>query len=235
MNILITGASRGIGYEMARKFASLGNNNVIALARTEEKLNNLKNLCIKQNFKSNLYPIVFDLESSSSYESSLRPKILEQVDHIDILINNAGYLTSKPFSNLLEEDLNRMIDVNLKAPIKLIQFLLPYMKSGGHIVNISSMGGFQGSQKFPGLSVYSSAKAGLICLTECLAEEFCDSGISFNCLAIGATDTEMLREAFPGYDPPFTASDMADFIVDFALNKAKYFNGRVIPVTKSTP
>ena len=144
-------------------------------------------------------------------------------------------LINKPFEKLSISDMNRMLQLNLAAPAQLIQCLLPIIKKPSHIVNISSMGGFQGSQKFPGLSIYSAAKAGLASLTECLAEEYKGSGISFNCLAIGATDTEMLREAFPGYIPPFKASDMADFIVDFALNKQKFFNGKIIPVTVSTP
>jgi NAD(P)-dependent dehydrogenase (short-subunit alcohol dehydrogenase family) len=128
-----------------------------------------------------------------------------------------------------------MIHVNLSAPARLIQCLLPMMKKGSHVVNISSMGGFQGSQKFPGLSIYSATKAGLASLTECLAEEYKGTGISFNCLALGATDTEMLNEAFPGYKAPFTAEEMASFIVDFALTKHKFMNGKIIPVTISTP
>jgi NAD(P)-dependent dehydrogenase (short-subunit alcohol dehydrogenase family) len=104
-----------------------------------------------------------------------------------------------------------------------------------HIVNISSIGGFQGSVKFPGLSAYSSSKAALVCLTECLAEEFKDKNIAFNCLALGAVQTDMLNEAFPGYKAPVSASSMASFVTDFVLKAHHFMNGKIIPVSLSTP
>ncbi|RPH29772.1 MAG: SDR family oxidoreductase [Bacteroidales bacterium] len=234
MNIIITGASKGIGFEVARKCAALGDNNIIAIARTEERLKNLKSACIRENIQAHLYPVVFDLEKLDSYESLIK-EIKNHFNEVDVLINNAGLLINKPFEKLSSSDISRMIQLNLSAPVHLIQSIIPLMKKPCHVVNISSMGGFQGSQKFPGLAIYSAAKAGLASLTECLAEEYKGSGLSFNCLAIGATDTEMLREAFPGYDAPFNASDIAEFIADFALNKYKFFNGKIIPVTVSTP
>ncbi|MHC1704666.1 MAG: SDR family NAD(P)-dependent oxidoreductase [Tenuifilaceae bacterium] len=235
MNIIITGASRGIGFDTAKRFASTGDNIIIAIARNESKLRDLKNACIRENIQAHLYPIVFDLETSDSIEESLLPKIKQIVNSVDILINNAGLLFNKPFEKLTNSDISRMIQLNLIAPAKLIKSLLPIMNKPSHIINISSMGGFQGSQKFPGLSIYSASKAGIACLTECLAEEYKNSGISINCLALGATDTEMLQEAFPGYQAPIKSSEMADFIVDFALTKHKYFNGKILPVTISTP
>lgn len=234
MNIIVTGASRGIGFEVAKQLASISYNRVIAIARSKEKLKLLQKICIDQN-NSNLIPIVFDLTNTLQYESLLIKQINSQFDKVDILINNAGFLVNKPFEQLSTVDIGSMIQVNLNAPARLIQCLLPMMIKGSHVVNISSMGGFQGSQKFPGLSIYSATKAGLASLTECLAEEYKDSGISFNCLALGATDTEMLNKAFPGYKAPFTAEEMASFIVDFALNKHKFMNGKIIPVTTSTP
>lgn len=235
MNIIITGASRGIGFEVARRFAAIGDNNILAIARNKANLEELKNVCARENSESLIIPIAFDLEKTDLYESVLMKDIETCFGEVDILINNAGLLFNKPFEKLSKSEINRMIQLNLTAPTHLIQCFLPIMRKPSHVVNISSMGGFQGSQKFPGLSVYSAAKAGLASLTECLAEEYKESGISFNCLAIGATNTEMLREAFPGYNAPFQASDMADFIVDFALNKSKFFNGKIIPVTISTP
>lgn len=235
MNIIITGASRGIGFEVAKKLASISENKIIAIARNKEKLEVLQKTCIDNNKNSNLIPIVFDLVNTEQYENSLVKHIKSSFDKVDILINNAGYLVNKPFNKLSNADINGMIQVNLNAPARLIQCLLPMMKKGSHVVNISSMGGFQGSQKFPGLSIYSATKAGLASLTECLAEEYKGSGVSFNCLALGATDTEMLNEAFPGYKAPFTAPEMASFIVDFALTKHKFMNGKIIPVTISTP
>jgi NAD(P)-dependent dehydrogenase (short-subunit alcohol dehydrogenase family) len=235
MNILITGASRGIGFEVARQFAALGDNNIVAIARSEGKLKELKNACIRANIQAHLYPVVFDLEAGQPYEETLLPRIQQHIDSIDILVNNAGLLVNKPFDELSDEEMLRMTRVNYLAPARLIRAVRQLLKPGAHIINIGSMGGFQGTQKFRGLSMYSSGKAALASLTECLAEEYKGTGITANCLALGATDTEMLREAFPGYKAPVNSNDMAEYIVDFALRGAKYFNGKIIPVSSTTP
>jgi NAD(P)-dependent dehydrogenase (short-subunit alcohol dehydrogenase family) len=109
------------------------------------------------------------------------------------------------------------------------------MLEGSHIVNISSMGGFQGSSKYRGLSYYSASKAAIGCLTECLAIEFSEAGIKVNCLAIGAVQTEMFEEAFPGLKAPVSASEMGRYVSEFALNGHKFFNGKILPVAISNP
>lgn len=109
------------------------------------------------------------------------------------------------------------------------------MREGGHIVNISSMGGFQGSVKFPGLSAYSASKGALAILTECLAEELKDKNIKVNCLALGSSQTEMFEAAFPGMQAGTLAFEMGRYVADFALNGSKYFNGKIIPVSNTTP
>jgi len=235
MNIIITGASRGIGYEVAKIFAAKGDNHIVAIARNEQKLQALKKACLTMNGKVNIYPITFDLENIDLMKDKLLTDIQKNIGSIDIIINNAGLLINKPFEKLTIAEISRMVQLNLTAPALFIQTLIPLMNKPGHIVNISSMGGFQGSQKFPGLTIYSATKAGLASLTECLAEEYKNSGLKFNCLALGSTDTEMLREAFPGYQASFTASEMAEFIVDFAVNKHKFFSGKIIPVSVTTP
>jgi len=103
------------------------------------------------------------------------------------------------------------------------------------VVTISSMGGIQGSMKFAGLAAYSSSKGAVITLSELLAEEYKEQGIAFNVLALGAVNTEMLQEAFPGYEAPISAAEMADYIANFALIGNKYHNGKVIQVSSSTP
>ncbi len=235
MNIVITGSSRGIGFELAKQFARNGNHNIFAISRNPERLNELKSACIRENVEAHLYPIPFDLTSNSDFEESLFKKIFELAPTIDILINNAGYLANSRFDELSDEDLNQMTQINFTAPAKLIKTLLPIMKSGTHVVNIGSMGGFQGSVKFSGLAGYSATKAALASLTECLAEEYKESGISFNCLTLGAVNTEMLAQAFPEMSAPLNADEMASFIVDFALNGNRFFNGKIIPVSTSTP
>ena len=144
-------------------------------------------------------------------------------------------MINKSYNQLLSNDIDEMLNTNVKAPFLLIQKLVPFMKKGSHIVNIGSMGGFQGSAKFSGLSIYSASKAALAILTECLAEELKDLEIQVNCLALGATQTEMLRSAFPDYTAPLKAFEMARFIAEFALNGNKYFNGKILPVSISTP
>lgn len=126
-------------------------------------------------------------------------------------------------------------DVNVFGVAQLIQCVLPFMTSGSHVVNVSSMGGVQGSAKFAGLSAYSSSKGAIITLNELLAEEYKDKGIAFNTLALGAVQTEMLEEAFPGYKAPVSASQMATYIKEFSLSGNQFYNGKVLPVSASTP
>jgi short-subunit dehydrogenase len=154
---------------------------------------------------------------------------------VDILINNAGYLVNKPFQEINETDIEKSFRVNFTSAFKLTQLLITHFNKNAHIVNISSMGGFQGSVKFQGLSVYSASKSALSCLTECLAEELKDQQIKVNCLCLGAVQTEMLEEAFPGYKAPVIAKDIASYIFDFASNAHHYLNGKIIPVSLSTP
>lgn len=236
MNIVITGASRGIGFELAKIFCLNTNNTIVITARSIEKLNELKQACIRLNPNSKIVPIACDLSNSNAV-SAFTLELNKHLSSIDILINNAGGIVNKPFLDLSQADIEHVYKVNVFSVITLIQNLLPYMeqKTKSHIVNISSIGGFQGSAKFAGLSAYSSSKAALTCLTECLAEEFKDMNTAFNCLALGATQTEMLEEAFPGYKAPISAAQMAEYIADFSKNAQKYMNGKIIPVSLSTP
>lgn len=237
MNIVITGASKGIGFQLAKLFANDDDNTVISIARSESLLKELKNECIRQNLRNKLKLIVFDIENPKNVRNNLKNEILKHISSIDILINNAGYLVNKSFENFTIEEIHKTFNINLISHAVLIQDLIPLLKESklSHVVNISSMGGYQGSSKFPGLSFYSSSKAALANLTECLAEEFKNDQIKFNCLALGAVNTEMLQSAFPEYKAPINADEMAKFIHEFAINGNKYFNGKIIPVSLSTP
>ena len=236
MNIIITGASNGIGYFTALALSQNEKNIVLALSRDEQKLYKLKTESKKNNPESNLHYMVFDLENIDL--EKLNEK-LEQIKFksIDVLINNAGRLINKPFEYLTDNDWKEIYSVNVFSPVRLIRTLLPLMgkKEKTHIVNIGSYGGFQGSSKFRGLSAYSSSKAALANITECLAEEFKESNIAVNCLALGAVQTEMLKKAIPGFEAPTTPHQMAQYVADFAVNGHKYFNGKIIPVARSNP
>jgi len=232
MNILVTGASRGIGYELVQLFSRKDSNKVIAIARNAEKLTQLS----KSAPYGNIIPLQLDLADENQI-NKVADAVKTHLSVIDIVINNAGALVNKPFMELTSSDLKKVYQVNVFSVFELTKQLLPLMntQNKSHIVNISSVGGYQGSVKFAGLSAYSSSKAALVCLTECLAEEFKDKNIAFNCLALGATQTEMLEEAFPGYKAPVSAKEMAQFILQFSLTAQAVMNGKVIPVSLSTP
>lgn len=224
-NIIITGTSRGIGFELARLFANQGHQ-VLALSRDTGPISEL-NL-------SNCNYFSFDVTSSNDI-SKASEFVHDNWSHVDILINNAGYLIKKPFSKLTNEDFIKSYQINVFGTSALIREILPFMNKEGHVLNISSMGGIQGSTKFPGLSAYSSSKGALITLTEVLAEEYKLKGPSFNVLCLGAVQTEMLREAFPGFKAPLSALEMATYIMEFALTANKFYNGKVLPVSSTTP
>jgi short-subunit dehydrogenase len=232
MNIVITGASKGIGFEAALRLNTDPNNKIVAIARSKSLLENLKQTC---KYTENIHILPFDFKKFGLYKSDLIPQTLEFIDQIDVLINNAGLLVNKSFSKQNEEDIDRQLDINFKAPFMLTQLLLPFFNKGAHILNISSMGGVQGSSKFSGLSAYSASKGALAVLTEVMAEELKDQNIKANCLALGATQTEMLAEAFPGYEAPISAAEMGKYVADFAINGHKFYNGKILPVALSTP
>lgn len=236
MNIIVTGASRGIGYEIVKQLSANSNNHVIAIARDKVKLQKLKEDCLSVNASAQVTIIPFDLNTSTINEE-LIPSILARVNAVDVLINNAGTLLNKPFEEITAKELFYVYNVNVFSIIQLTQALIPYMGKveKSHIVNISSMGGFQGSAKFSGLSAYSSSKAALANLSECLSEELKERNIAVNCLALGAVQTEMLKEAFPEFNALVSATQMAEFIANFALTGHQYFNGKVLPVSLSTP
>jgi len=237
MNIIVTGASRGIGYETARSFALEPGNKVIVISRNEEKLKMLRQECLDTFPEADMQIIPFDLENLEGIETELAEMIREHMTSLDILINNAGFLVKGPANSIGFQDAERSLKVNLLAPLALIRSLMPLLEKSkqAHVLNIGSMAGVQGGKKFPGLSIYSASKAGVHALTECLAEEYREKGICFNALALGAVQTEMLAEAFPGLEAPLKASEMAAYVYDFALKGHRYFNGKVLPVTSSTP
>ncbi|AWA31415.1 short-chain dehydrogenase [Flavobacterium magnum] len=223
-NIIVTGTSRGIGLELALKFAANGHN-VLALSRkiSPALLGNPKITCLETDLS-----VAEELEKVSEFLTS-------SWKQVDALVHNAGALVSKPFADLTLADFEQVYKINVFAVAMLTQNVLPFLNRGSHVVTISSMGGIQGSSKFPGLSAYSSSKGAVITLSEVLAEEFKERGISFNTLAIGSVQTEMLAEAFPGYKAPLSAPEMADYIYDFTLNGNKYYNGKVLQVSSTTP
>ena len=229
MNIIISGGTRGIGKEVALYLAQDIRNQILVTGRNEDSLRTLS------SGNGNIDTITLDLSVFDNQIDAFKEKLNKLYNRVDILINMAGSLKAIDFLDTINSDGRKMMETNFFGPASLIRAVSPLMTKGSHIVNISSMGGFQGSEKFRGLSYYSASKAALACLSECLAAEFASKGISVNCLALGAVQTEMLAEAFPGYKAPIDAKKMAEFISDFALNGNKFMNGKIIPVALSTP
>lgn len=235
MNVVITGASKGIGSAIVQAFAKSGAVKIIGISRNYKQLCLLKEECSHISM-SEFIPLAYDLQQMMQNEPQLPGLIRQHVSRIDILINNAGILVNKPFDQIAPDEITRTFEINYIAPALLIRNLLPLLKAGqAHIVNIGSIGGVQGSPKFSGLSHYSASKAALSVLTECLAEEYKLDKLTFNALALGAVQTEMLAEAFPGYKAPVTPDEMGEFISNFAMNGKQFFNGKILPVSLSTP
>jgi len=223
-NVIITGSSRGIGFELAQLFANEGHQ-VLALSRNERPITELAH----QNISA------FSFDISKAEDLKKLEDFIKNWKSVDILINNAGKLLNKPFLDTEASEFEDIYKVNVFGVASITQIVLPKMLKSGHVVTISSMGGVQGSMKFPGLSAYSSSKAAVITLTELWAEEFKETGPSFNVLALGAVQTEMLAEAFPGYQAPTTALEMAQYIKSFSLTGHKMYNGKLLQVSSSTP
>lgn len=225
MKIIITGASSGIGFSAVQIALEKGWK-VLAIARSGGPLQELEAM--------GAATLQADISDSASFRM-LEAKLEElKWGRVDALVNNAGFLVNKPFAEIGEAEFDQSIAVNFKAPYFLTQLLLPRLKNG-QVLNISTMGGINGTAKFPGLSAYSSSKGGLGILTELLAEELSGEQIRVNALALGAVQTPMLEAAFPGYEAPTTPEQMGEFIIQFLNHTGAFFNGKVLPVSSTTP
>lgn len=226
--ILVTGASRGIGYETALHLAA-EQHTVIATARSKEKLVQLS----EANSAGQIIPVAADITSKQDIQ-----KIVNTVSEyapLHGIINNAGLVHREAFMDTDLSVFEKLMDVNVMGIVRLVQGTKQFLGKNSHILNISSMSGFQGSAKFGGLSAYSAAKAAVIGLSEVLSTEFAQDQIAVNCLCLGAVQTEMLEEAFPGYEAPVSAKEMGSYLADFILSGHQYYNGKVLPVALNNP
>lgn len=223
-NVIITGTSSGIGFELVKLFSEK-NHNVLAISRNNNDLRTL-NL-------PGVMPIDLDLTESEDYNSL--DKYLSSFKNIDILINNAGYLVNKPFEETTLKDFQDVYSTNVFSVAMLTKKIIGFMSESSNVVNISSIGGVQGSMKFSGLSAYSSSKAALNILTEMLAEEYKDRKIHFNSLALGSVETKMLKKAFPDFKASTSAIEMANYIYQFSVDGYMFLNGKIVSVSSTTP
>jgi short-subunit dehydrogenase len=225
--VVIVGASRGIGKALVENFAKRDDFKIIALSRNLEKMQ------AEFTLYSNVNCFEFDLEKDVKNQAE---KIFTSIGKVDYLINNAGFLVNKPFEEISSLELQKSYQINLFGVFESVQAIIPHLNpTSSHIVNISSMGGFQGSMKFAGLSAYSTSKAALCSFTELFSEEYKNSTIAMNCICLGSVQTEMLEEAFPGYQAPLNPAQVSEYISDFAMNAHKYMKGKIIPLSLTNP
>lgn len=230
--VVVTGASTGVGRALAKCLAKEHGCTVIAVARDGKRLDELRGEI--PHGRGEVRPLPLDLAAPQAVGHVVRA-----VDSARLhgLVNNAGLLIKRDWGHWQAEDMERLFRLNATVPLLLTQALTPMLAGNppGHVVNIGSMGGFQGSVKFPGLAAYSASKAALANLTECMAEEMKDRAVRCNALCLGAVDTAMLREAFPGYQAPVGPNEVGAFLARFLMEGHNFFNGKVLPFATSTP
>ncbi len=229
MNIVLNGGSRGIGREVVNYLAMDTGNQIVVTGRDIKTMERIF------SGARNVHPVRTDLSDHKEIASNYLNRIKERLENIDIVINMAGALITRDFLDMSDNEARLIMETNFFGPASVIRILRPMMNKGSHIVNISSMGGFQGSVKFRGLSYYSASKAAIGCLSECLAEEFRNMDIRVNCIALGAVQTEMFNEAFPDFRAPVEAQEIAPFLSYFALNAHKFMNGKIVPLAMGNP
>lgn len=228
MNIVVNGGTRGIGREVVISLAR-DQNRIFVTGRNREALSHLS------SSYTNVETMSLDISEIKLRSEDYITEIRNALGSVDILINIAGQMIPRTFMEIDDRDARSMMETNFFGPASAIRLLVPLMHQDSHVINISSMGGFQGSSKYPGLSYYSASKAAIACITECLAIELKQYGIKINCLALGAVQTEMLAEAFPGYEAPVSPKEMGKYISDFALTGHKFYNGKILPVAVTNP
>jgi uncharacterized protein len=188
--VLITGASGGIGYELARLFAR-DHHNLVLVARSREKLAQVATEL--QPTGVTIKTIAFDLAQLPA-SKFLFDQLQSEGIAVDILINNAGFGTHGEFAQTAEEEILGQIQLNISALTELTRLFLPPMiqRRSGRIMNVASTAGFQPG---PLMAVYYATKAYVISFTEAIANELRDSGVTVTCFCPGATRTGFAKRA----------------------------------------
>lgn len=242
-NVLITGGGTGVGKAIAKSMAQHYDVRLFLTGRRRQLLEQTRDEILndKRGFRE-----VHIIEADHASEEGRRmilSKLQEHTDRLEVMVNNAGKLIQVPATALTMDDFLEVFKVNVFGVALLCGQLFHLLERGtlhspdvaAHVVNISSMGGIQGSMKFSGLSAYSSSKGALLTLTECLAQEWTGNRVRVNALAIGSVETEMFRSAFPGLKAASDVGSMGNFIARFAMDASILINGKIIPVSSGTP
>ena len=232
---LITGASRGIGAAIARKFASEGANLIIS-AKNEEPLSKMKKELDDEGCDVEMMKC--DVSDTESFKNLVQFAI-DTFGSVDILVNNAGIARDKLIMAMTEEDWDEVINVNLKGTFNGIKSVTrPMLKAkSGSIINITSVVGLSGNA---GQANYASSKAGIIGLTKSAAKELGSRNIRVNAIAPGFIETEMTESVKQDARDKFirnvplvrtgTGEDVANLAVFLASDSSGYITGQVINV-----
>ncbi|MCL1127843.1 SDR family NAD(P)-dependent oxidoreductase [Shewanella surugensis] len=208
---LVTGASRGLGFAFAELLATHGFNVVICSSNKESLQAALATL--HKNFADrSVCGFVCDMTNDDSV-NELFDRVYDMYGHIDLTINNVGYLELRDFTNYDIQLWGKSIGLNLTSCYLGCRYSFKYMTQCGgkkNILNISSLSGIRFTQKFKGMSAYIASKHAVVGLTESLAVEGAEFGINVNCLAPGSIHTDMFTSNFPSIKAASTAKRVAE-------------------------
>lgn len=205
---LVTGGGRGIGEATAKLFADEGAR-VWITSRTASELKRVS------ESKPGIQVVAGDV-SDEKFVEDLFQQIALKEKRLDILVNNAAIIEISPIETMSLDAWDRTMSVNMRGVFLCSREALHLMKSGGSIVNVSSIAGLRGVDKFDGFGAYTASKAGVIGFTEVLAQEAKAKGIRANAIAPGAVQTKMLEQALPGYKTQTKPDDLARLILFLA-------------------
>jgi NAD(P)-dependent dehydrogenase (short-subunit alcohol dehydrogenase family) len=224
---VVTGASRGIGAATAEAIAAAGAHVVLA-SRDGEALGDVARRIRQAGGEATAAPA--DVSRASDVERLFATA--ERAGGLDALVCAAGVLTAAPFAETTLETWEQTLGVNLTGSFLCCRAAFTAMRpaGGGRIVNIASLSGVYATEKFPGLAAYNVSKYGVIGLTEAIAVEGREHGISAICVSPGAVDTQMLRQANPELRPGLTPGDVAELIVALLDSPLAPASGANIPL-----
>lgn len=212
--VLITGAGRGIGAACAQLFTDQGAQLVLT-SRTASELELVKDSLLKKNPKAKILTVVADVSNEIAVRHVF-DQALQQMGAVDILINNAGVAHLADFIEMPTGIWDETLAINVRGPFLCSREAFRHMKQAqknGAIVNLSSLSGIRGTEKFKGWSAYVTSKHAMIGLTESLAVEGKPFGIRVNCVAPGAVQTPMLEKVAPFFKTQTTPEDIAKTIL----------------------
>jgi NAD(P)-dependent dehydrogenase (short-subunit alcohol dehydrogenase family) len=225
---IITGAGRGIGRATALRFAREGAR-LVLFSRSPAHLDEVAAEIARAGFPA--LTIAGDVSREEDVHA-LFQQAMQAHGRVDILVNCAGIVASRPFLEMDAPTWDRVIEVNLRGTFLccLEAFRIMAAQHSGVIVNLSSLSGIKGVEKFPGLSAYNVSKAGVAGLTEILAVEGKPYNIRVCAVSPGAVDTEMLRQAAPHLKASMTPDDMAEILLFLAGDSGRMLSGTNIEI-----